>query len=56
MLRANKKIKVDGSMNRKFMIDEKLSLITSLEYNPRLGCCEEKQATLRFVTYKTVDK
>lgn len=62
VIRANKstegkkKLSTDGGSNRTFEIDEKLEIVTTLEYNPRLGCCEEKKMTIRFVTYKTPDQ
>ena len=55
-LNLNKKLTSDGGSNRKFEVDEMLSIISTLEYNPHLGCWEEKKATIRFVTYKTEDR
>ena len=52
-IESKKKIQVNGGDNRNFTFNEKLKLITTLEYNPKLGCCEEKKANIRFITYKT---
>ena len=51
-IESKKKIEVDGGSNRKFSFDEKLSILTTLEFNPKLGCCEEKKLVIRFVTTK----
>lgn len=48
LVRGNKstelkrKLTSNGGSNRKYKIDEKLSIISTFEYNPHLGCCEEK--------------
>lgn len=33
-----------------------MTIVTTMEYNPKLGCLQEKKMNLRFVTYKTEDK
>ena len=39
---GKKRIKTENNSNRKYEIDETLSILSTLEYNPKIGCCEEK--------------
>lgn len=48
LLRGNKstefkkKLSSKGEKDRKYAVDEKMSIISTLEYNPHIGCWEEK--------------
>lgn len=61
LIRGNKsvetktKVDVSSQSGRNFKFDDAITILSTLEYNPHLGCCEEKKALLRWVTYKTSD-